>query len=98
MAKESSSSRRVTLPDPPAMYGVLLMNDDFTPYDWVLKLLDALFHQSREDAVKLAREMDDTGDALVGTYTMDIAETKCLIVHQMSQAAGYPLQARIKRR
>jgi ATP-dependent Clp protease adaptor protein ClpS len=94
---EISRSQRHTLPDPPSMYTIVLLNDDFTPYDWVLKLLDVFFHKSGEDALRIAREIDETGGARVGVYTRDVAETKCIAVLQASHMEGHPLQARIER-
>jgi ATP-dependent Clp protease adaptor protein ClpS len=100
MAKDrqtSGSPSSTTQSEPPPKYGVVLLDDDYTPYDWVLKLLNDFFHRSPEEAISLAREIDITGRACVGVYTRDIAETRCMVVHRYSQKAGYPLQARTER-
>jgi ATP-dependent Clp protease adaptor protein ClpS len=79
------------------LYAVVLLDDDYTPYDWVLKLLGVVFRKEKTEALRLAREVDETGGAKVGLYTRDLAETLCVLVHQVSQRAGHPLQARFER-
>lgn len=100
MAKEPrglNSTGRVKASSPPPFYAVVLLDDDYTPYDWVLKLLGLVFRKEKTEALRIAREVDEMGGAKVGVYTRDLAETLCVLVHQASQRAGYPLQARFER-
>lgn len=96
MAKSKPEIQKPKL-EPPSMFAVVLLDDDYTPYDWVVNIIEGLFHKSNLDALRIAREIDETGSAKIGIYTYDVAETKCVVVHQTSQQAGYPLRARVER-
>lgn len=79
-------------PAKPPMYKVLLLNDDFTPMDFVVSILTSIFHKEQEEAVKIMMNVHTHGVGLCGVYTKDIAETKVQQVINASQKNQHPLQ------
>ncbi|NPA55967.1 MAG: ATP-dependent Clp protease adaptor ClpS [Epsilonproteobacteria bacterium] len=77
----------------PKMYKVLLHNDDYSTFDFVIKILMEIFNKSQEEAQSLTIEVDKEGYAVVGIYPKEIAETKVLLVTQSAKQAGFPLLA-----
>lgn len=82
---------------PPRLYVVVVDDDEFTPYNWVLDVLRELFRKSEVEARALAREIDEVGKALVGVYTYDVAETLCVTAMTIANRDGYPLRVRMER-
>lgn len=80
----------------PEMYKVLLLNDDFTPKEFVVEILRTIFHRSRSDAWRVMLTAHTTGKAVVGLYTYDIANTKVGQSKQKAREAGYPLEMAIE--
>lgn len=76
----------------PAQYRVVLLNDDYTTKDFVVAVLVAVFHKSREDANTIMEDVHKKGRGIVGAYTYDIAATRCLQVHEVARQNGYPLR------
>lgn len=76
----------------PSMYKVLLLNDDFTPMDFVVSILQSIFHKEKEDAVKITMDVHIHGIGVCGVYTRDIAETKVQQVLTYAQENQHPLQ------
>ena len=79
----------------PNLYVVRLLNDDFTPFDFVIALLIEVFHKSMEEAQAITADIHKSGSGTVGIYTRDIAETKVQIVARTARAHEHPLQATI---
>jgi ATP-dependent Clp protease adaptor protein ClpS len=77
----------------PAMYKVLLLNDDYTPMDFVVEILIRFFRKNETEAVTIMLQVHQAGVGLCGVYTHEIAETKVAQVVGAAEAAGYPLQA-----
>jgi len=77
----------------PKMYKVILHNDDYSTFEFVIKVLMEIFHKSNDEAVELTVKVDSDGLAVVGTYPKDIAETKVSLVKFMAKEAKYPLLA-----
>lgn len=75
----------------PRLYSVVLLNDDFTPADFVARLLVEMFAKTTEEAISLAMEVHRKGRGIAGTYTRDIAETKVSRAVDAARAAGHPL-------
>lgn len=75
----------------PPLYKVLLLNDDFTPMDFVVHILTEFFNMNEENATKIMMEVHTKGKGVCGTYTRDIAETKVLIVNNHSRTHQHPL-------
>ena len=76
---------------PPPMYKVVLLNDDYTPMDFVVGLLEGFFSLSREKATQVMLQIHTKGKGDCGTYTYDIAETKVAQVNDCARQNEYPL-------
>ena len=81
----------------PPMYKVLLLNDDYTPMDFVVQILEVFFNKSREDAMRIMLEVHQTGVGLCGVYTFEIAETKVAQVLAAARQAQNPLQCTMEK-
>jgi len=80
----------------PSMYDVIMLNDDVTTMDFVVRVLIRVFHKSREIAQSLMMKIHLEGSAVVGTYSKDIAESKAQLTMQLAKAEGFPLQVTVK--
>lgn len=76
---------------PPSMYKVLLLNDDYTPMDFVVEVLRVFFGMDQEKATRIMLAVHTQGKAVCGVYPKDIAETKALLVNQYSRENQHPL-------
>lgn len=76
----------------PPLYKVLLLNDDYTPMDFVVHVLKTLFHRPHEDAVRIMLSVHHTGAGICGVYTREVAETKVEEVTLLARANDHPLQ------
>ena len=81
---------KVKLSRPP-LYKVLLHNDDFTPMEFVVSLLETVFQHSESEALAIMLHAHTTGMAVAGVYTFEIAEAKVEKVAGLAEEAGYPL-------
>lgn len=79
-----------TLQAPP-MYKVVLFNDDYTPMDFVIEVLEVFFNLNRELATKIMLTVHTEGRAVCGLFTRDIAETKAMQVNQYARESQHPL-------
>jgi len=77
---------------PPPMYRVLLLNDDFTPMDFVVRVLEHFFHKSREQATVIMLKVHNEGVGLCGVFPRDVAETKVNQVVDFAREHQHPLQ------
>ena len=75
----------------PSMYKVVLLNDDYTPMEFVVTLLEKLFGLDREKATRIMLQVHTHGKGVCGTYTYEIAETKVAQVSEYSQRHQHPL-------
>jgi ATP-dependent Clp protease adaptor protein ClpS len=75
----------------PPLYKVILLNDDFTPMDFVVEILTEFFHMSQEKATQVMLQVHTQGMGVCGTYTKDVAETKVHIVNEYSREHHHPL-------
>lgn len=80
----------------PPMFRVIMLNDDFTPMEFVIDMLVRLFHKSPETANQLMLQVHNHGSAVCGVYPHDIAESKMSRVETMSQNQGHPLRCVIE--
>ena len=81
----------------PENYRVILLNDDFTPMDFVVAVLVSIFNKSQEEAETLMFKVHKTGQASVGIYVYDIAATKCFQVLTAAKNNNFPLQCKVEK-
>ncbi|WP_111643029.1 ATP-dependent Clp protease adapter ClpS [Marinimicrobium alkaliphilum] len=81
---------------PPARYQVVMLNDDFTPMDFVVETLEIFFSMPREKAVSVMQTVHYRGKAVCGVYTRDIAETKAAQVNQYARDHHHPLLCEVE--
>lgn len=75
----------------PPMWKVLLHNDDYTTRDFVVWILQGIFHRSEADAVAIMMHVHQSGVGLAGVYTHDVAETKVEQVRALAKKNEFPL-------
>lgn len=76
----------------PRLHKVILVNDDYTPRDFVVMVLKAVFRISEDQAYRVMITAHRMGVCVVAVYTKDIAETKATEATEAGKSAGYPLQ------
>ncbi|MDY6797216.1 MAG: ATP-dependent Clp protease adapter ClpS [Pseudomonadota bacterium] len=81
----------------PARFRVILLNDDYTPMDFVVEVLMTFFGMNEEKATQVMLLVHTQGKAVCGVYTRDIAETKAAQVNQYSSECEHPLLCEIER-
>ncbi len=81
----------------PPYFKVVLLNDDYTPMDFVVFVLKGIFHRSHEEAVSIMLEIHQKGAGICGVYTRDIAETKAEEVITIARRKEYPLQCLVEK-
>ena len=75
----------------PRLHKVLLVNDDYTPRDFVVQVLKAVFRTSEDQAYRIMITAHRKGVCVVAVYTKDVADTKATEATDMGKAAGFPL-------
>ncbi len=80
----------------PPMYAVILLNDDYTPMEFVVEVLQVFFSMDREKATQVMLAVHRTGKATCGIFTRDVAETKSAQVNQYAQENQHPLVSDIE--
>ena len=75
----------------PPLYKVFLLNDDYTPMDFVVHILEAFFSMHRENATRIMLEVHTRGKGICGIFTHEIAETKVSLVNDYSRENQHPL-------
>lgn len=80
----------------PRLYKVLLLNDDYTTMDFVVFILQSIFHLENNRAQKVMLAVHEQGSGLAGIYPKDVAETKIFAVHQMARQSGFPLRCNME--
>ena len=85
--------RTVTKPkvEKPKLYKVILLNDDYTPREFVVRVLKAEFAVSEDQAYRIMITAHQQGSCVVAVFTRDVAETKATRATDAGKAAGYPL-------
>ncbi len=84
-------SRRRTKTERPRLWKVILLNDDFTPQNFVVQVLKAVFRMSEADAYPVMLTAHQKGACVVAVYTREVAETKVVMANDMGREQGYPL-------
>jgi ATP-dependent Clp protease adaptor protein ClpS len=75
----------------PPMYQVVLMNDDFTPMEFVVLILERFFSKDRAQATRIMLQVHTSGKGLCGTFVREIAETKVAQVNEYARGNNHPL-------
>ncbi len=76
----------------PPMYRVILLNDDYTPMEFVVELLKSVFHKPHPEATRIMLWVHQNGMGVAGVYPHEIAETKVRTVEEQARQAEYPLK------
>src|ERR687898_740658 len=81
----------------PSLYKVLLLNDDYTPMEFVVHVLERFFAKSREEATRIMLHVHRRGVGVCGVYTYEVAETKVTQVMDLARQNQHPLQCTIEK-
>jgi ATP-dependent Clp protease adaptor protein ClpS len=81
----------------PAMYKVLMLNDDYTPMEFVVHVLERFFNKSREESTRIMLHVHRRGVGVCGVFTYEVAETKVTQVMDLARQNQHPLQCTIEK-
>lgn len=81
---------------PPPRFAVVMLNDDFTPIDFVIAVLMKLFDKSADEAEAITMDVHKKGKGVAGVYTKDIAETKVILVNKVAQENEHPFLCQVE--
>lgn len=84
--------RRAQRVKPPQMYQVVMLNDDYTPMEFVVVVIQEFFNKDRETATQIMLKIHLDGRGVCGVYSKDVAATKVNQVSEAARQAGHPLQ------
>lgn len=84
-------------PQKPSMYRVLLLNDDFTPMEFVVHVLEKFFGKNRQEATEIMLHVHRRGVGVCGAYTYEVAETKVNLVMDYARKNEHPLQCTMEK-
>jgi len=79
----------------PSMYNVLILNDDYTPMEFVVMVLEKIFNKKEEEATQIMLHVHKNGVGVCGTYTYEVAESKSNSVMDMAKKNEHPLHSTI---
>lgn len=103
MAKEETfiqdkpvTTDRESLQEPP-LYKVLLHNDDYTTMDFVVMILQTIFHKNTDEATRIMLNVHHQGVGVAGVYTREIGETKVALVRRIAKRNQFPLRCSLER-
>ncbi|MNK07407.1 ATP-dependent Clp protease adapter protein ClpS [compost metagenome] len=82
--------------DTPKMYKVILLNDDYTPMDFVVLVLRRFFAKTEEQATEIMLDVHKKGAGVAGVFSLEIAEMKVMQVNQFAQLSQYPLKSTLE--
>ncbi len=80
----------------PPRFKVLLYNDDYTPMEFVVAVLEQVFRKGPSEATHLMLQIHRAGFGVAGVYVLEVAETKLVQVHKMAEERGYPLRGGVE--
>ena len=81
----------------PSLYKVLILNDDYTPMEFVVHVLERYFHKNRDEATKIMWHVHQKGVGVCGVFTYEVAETKVAQVMDLARQNQHPLQCRMEK-
>ena len=80
----------------PTRYKVIMHNDEYSTWDFVVNVLKVIFKKNSDDAFKITSHIHNKGIGVCGIYMQEIAEMKMIQVHNMAKAQGFPLRCTIE--
>ena len=80
----------------PRKYKVIILNDDFTTFDFVVEVLCKFFHKSPIEAEQITNQVHHDGKGLAGVYSRDVAETKMHQANHYARTHGHPLTTKVE--
>lgn len=83
--------------EPPKLYQVVMLNDDYTPMEFVVYVLERFFNKSREDATRIMLHVHQNGVGVCGVFTYEVAETKVAQVIDSARRHQHPLQCTMEK-
>ena len=81
----------------PSLYKVLILNDDYTPMEFVIEVLEKFFQKNREEATQIMLHVHQRGVGVCGIYAYDLAETKAMQVMNYARKYEHPLQVQLEK-
>lgn len=90
---ESVLEKTTTVLKEPEQYRVVLLNDDYTPMDFVVEILETVFNKPPAEAYRIMLQVHTQGSGVAGVYPHEVAETKVATVVDLAREQGHPLQA-----
>jgi len=92
-----AGAQTVTRTKKPSLYRVLLLNDDYTPMEFVVYVLERFFQKSQEEATTIMLHVHQNGVGMCGVYTYEVAETKVAQVLDLARRHEHPLQCTMEK-
>ena len=90
----TQTRRKVSRPE---RFKVLLYNDDYTPMEFVVQILENLFYKGPSESTQIMLQIHNSGHGVAGVYVLEVAETKIAAVHSQAERPGYPLRAGVEK-
>ena len=81
----------------PPLYRVVILNDDFTPMEFVVSILQSIFNKTAAEATEIMLQVHRSGVGVAGVYTLEIAETKAAQVLDLAKRSQHPLRCKIEK-
>lgn len=93
---KGQENSQITKLKAPNKYNVIMINDDVTPMDFVIQVLVIVFNKTQEQAKDIMLEVHEKGRSIVGTYSYEVAEQKCVETITTARKAGFPLDTSVE--
>lgn len=90
---DEGQTQTISRIETPKMYRVLLLNDDYTPMDFVILVLKRFFGKTDDEATRIMMDVHKQGSGTAGVYTLEVAEMKVMQTNQFAQSNQYPLKS-----
>ena len=80
----------------PKHWKVIFLNDEYTPMDFVIQVLQEVFKHSHDTATNITMQVHNEGSGIAGVYTLEIAEVKAVEATTLARSSGFPLQVKME--
>jgi len=80
----------------PKKFAVFMLNDDYTTWEFCIRIINAVFHRSVEEADAITHDIHTRGKGLCGIYSHEIAETKAFMVKEQARKEGFPMRCSVE--